>query len=259
MKKLFLLILGILLLAYSVSATMTVQIKLSYDNGTEMTGTINTNISIYDASTGGTQLWVETFNGVTLTSRGTFTQVLGLTTSLNGIDFYEDKWMNVQVNGEQPASRTRLTSVPSALTINASKITTGTLADARLSQNVLAAPVMLEQDNFPTISPVPFFNVTITPAGVEADPVWTGDCNCTEGYTCQDGICLATKELIVPVKTEYGFIVILFVVLCIYGLSRLEIARSKRKRKAEEKDIDTATKEVSNVILGALGGGNRKH
>jgi len=51
----------------------------------------------------------------------------------------------------------------------------------------------------------------------------------------------------------------LFILLGIYGLIKLEMARSKRKRKAEEKDIDTATKEVSNVILGALGGRNRKH
>jgi hypothetical protein len=119
MKKF--LIVTVLGLVLGTIAYSQVPKKISYQglltsSGTPVPdGSYNLTFKLYTDSSGGTPLWTETHTGVPV-SNGTFSVILGQTTSLDGISFAQQLYLAVE-EGSNPefSPRTTLTSAPYAL------------------------------------------------------------------------------------------------------------------------------------------------
>lgn len=113
---------------FDVKAAFTERInyqgKLADDNGvTVADGLYNMEFKLYDALSGGSNLWTETWSGgnkVQVTD-GLFSVELGTTTALATVDFNQDLWLSINIGGTGTPSwdgemspRKKLTSVPSA-------------------------------------------------------------------------------------------------------------------------------------------------
>lgn len=90
--------------------------------GAALTGTYSMTFRIFDAATGGTQVWTETQSSVQVDA-GVFNVLLGSVMPLNGSHFQKkDAWLEVTVSGGDPvvtetlAPRKRIASVPYSLT-----------------------------------------------------------------------------------------------------------------------------------------------
>jgi len=90
--------------------------------GTPLDGSYSLTFRFYNASTGGTMVWEEIQNGISV-SKGAFSVLLGQLTSLT-LAFDADYWLAVSVNGgAELTPRSRVASVPNAyLAQTASKI-----------------------------------------------------------------------------------------------------------------------------------------
>ena len=82
---------------------------LTDDSGTPLNGSYTIAFKIYNAESGGTQRWEETQTGVSVTN-GLFNVILGSVTPIN-LDFSEDYWLDITVDGEALPSRLKFTSV----------------------------------------------------------------------------------------------------------------------------------------------------
>ncbi len=84
--------------------------------GTNITdGTYSFTFKIFDASSGGNQLWSETQSSVSVTN-GIFQVALGSTSSLSSLNFTNPNlWLDVTFNGETFGSRIQLDAVPTAI------------------------------------------------------------------------------------------------------------------------------------------------
>lgn len=102
-----------------INETINFQGKIVNTDGTNVAnGNYDMVFELYDASSGGTQLWTETWNSgtsqVTLTN-GVFRVALGTNSTLSGVDFNQDNiWLKVTFNGEAMSPRIRFTAVPYA-------------------------------------------------------------------------------------------------------------------------------------------------
>lgn len=103
--------------AAGVNQTINFQGKIiNKTGGTNISdGTYSFTFKIYDASSGGNQLWSETQSSVSVTN-GIFQVALGSTTPLTSVNFNQDAlWLDITFNGENFTSRVRLASVPQAI------------------------------------------------------------------------------------------------------------------------------------------------
>ncbi len=84
---------------------------LTDDSGGPLTGTYDITFKVYNASSGGDMRWEETQTDVGVTN-GLFNVILGGAT-VGGIDlnFSEEYWLEIWVEGEQMSERLRFTSV----------------------------------------------------------------------------------------------------------------------------------------------------
>ena len=87
-----------------------------------VTGSITMTFRLYDASTGGTELWKEAHSiSLAEADKGLFNVVLGSVTSLSSTDFNTPMWLSVQVTGDSEMTpRQRLTA--SGYALNADKL-----------------------------------------------------------------------------------------------------------------------------------------
>ncbi len=107
--------------ATGINKTINFQGKLSKSDGTNVTnGTYSVVFTLYDASSGGTNLWTET-QSVT-TSNGIFQVALGSVNSLAGVNFNSDTiYLGIKVGTDSEMTpRIRFAAVPYAL--NADKL-----------------------------------------------------------------------------------------------------------------------------------------
>jgi len=86
--------------------------KLTDPTGVAIDGTANIVFRIYNAGTGGSLLWTET-HSLTPVNNGLFDVILGETTPMT-IDFNEQYWIELTVDGETLAPREQLSAVPYA-------------------------------------------------------------------------------------------------------------------------------------------------
>ena len=114
-----------------VPNTMHYQGRLkSATTGAALSGTYDFIFTLYDESTGGTNVWTETHENVTVTS-GYFEVTLGGTNSFadDGVDFTKNLYLDVSIEGESASSRVVVNAVPYAYTArameNASSAPTG--------------------------------------------------------------------------------------------------------------------------------------
>jgi len=105
----------------TVPATAQIERQISYQglltqaNGTPLTGAQNLGLRLYDAPTGGNLVWEEVQTGVTVTS-GLFNVYLGSVNSLAGVNFEQQLYLEVALQGSTPfLPRTRLAVVPYAI------------------------------------------------------------------------------------------------------------------------------------------------
>lgn len=110
---------GSVLAATGINPTINFQGKVVNTNGTNVTnGNYNMVFELYDASSGGTQLWTETWNSGTSqvsVTDGVFRVALGTHSSLSSLDFNQDNlWLRITFNGEAMSPRIRFTAVPYA-------------------------------------------------------------------------------------------------------------------------------------------------
>ncbi len=120
--------------APGINRTINFQGKVVNSNGTNVAdGQYTFVFRIYNASSGGSHLWTETQNNVTVTA-GVFRVALGSVSSISGVDFNTDElYLGINFNSDGEMSpRIRFASVPYAF--NAEKVsgltvtnTTGTL------------------------------------------------------------------------------------------------------------------------------------
>lgn len=88
--------------------------KLLDSSGTPRNGSYSITFSIWDASSGGTQLWTETQGSVSV-SNGAFSVRLGSANALTSTVFDGDtRYLQVQIGGETATSRQRLVTSPYA-------------------------------------------------------------------------------------------------------------------------------------------------
>ncbi|HBQ38782.1 MAG TPA: hypothetical protein DD714_07325, partial [Candidatus Omnitrophica bacterium] len=87
-----------------------------------VTGSITMTFRLYDASTGGTELWKEEHSiSLAEADKGLFNVVLGSVTALSSTDFNTPMWLSVQVTGDSEMTpRQRLTA--SGYALNADKL-----------------------------------------------------------------------------------------------------------------------------------------
>ncbi|MDD5292257.1 MAG: hypothetical protein PHY46_03645, partial [Candidatus Omnitrophica bacterium] len=99
---------------------LSLQAKVTLQDGTPLTGTYSATFRIYEAATGGTALWSEA-QTITFAS-GILDAVLGLTTAFpTTMTFNTDYWLSIEIGSDGEMSpRTRLTASPYAL--NSDKI-----------------------------------------------------------------------------------------------------------------------------------------
>ena len=100
-------------------------------NGVPLEGPYSLTFRLYDAETGGTEVWKEPQANVALAG-GHFSVLLGQVTPLTSMDWSQPRWLSVQVNGEPELTpRQRITSVPLAITAEklAVPVTTSTITD----------------------------------------------------------------------------------------------------------------------------------
>ncbi|MBX3043050.1 MAG: tail fiber domain-containing protein [Ignavibacteriae bacterium] len=96
-----------------VPNTLSWQGILQDNNGANLDGQFNITTKLFDVSSGGTALWIETQNNVQI-SDGLANLTLGEITPLT-ISFNNQLWLEVQVGAGTPLPRIKLTSVPYAL------------------------------------------------------------------------------------------------------------------------------------------------
>jgi len=71
---------------------------------------VNLEFRIYDAETGGTELWSENHIGVSLDGDGLFNVILGETVPIDTLHFNREYWIEVWVNGAPLPTRYKLTA-----------------------------------------------------------------------------------------------------------------------------------------------------
>lgn len=109
--------------------------------GSPLTGTYPIVFSLYDAASGGNQLWTETQS--VAVDKGIFNVALGSVTTL-GLTFDAQYYLDIQVNGEQMSARQPLTSVGYAFSadraesVAAGSITSASIANYSITNNNLA-------------------------------------------------------------------------------------------------------------------------
>lgn len=116
MKKLLVIFL-ILFATYSVFSQIPKEISwqgiLQDAQSNNLNGAYTLTIKLFNAETGGTALWTETFQDLSI-SDGLVNLVLGEKTALN-ISFNQQYWMEITVGTGTPLSRIKLTSTPYSL------------------------------------------------------------------------------------------------------------------------------------------------
>ena len=113
---------GMELASAEIPQLVNYQGRLTENSGTAVQGPVTITFRLYDAASGGSELWSEN-NTVTLTEpdNGVFNVILGGTTSMTSIDFNQPIWLSVQVAGDSEMTpRQRMTAVGYAM--NADKL-----------------------------------------------------------------------------------------------------------------------------------------
>ncbi len=82
---------------------------LTDNSSNPLNGTYSISFKIYNAESDGTEKWEETQSSVSVTN-GLFNVILGSVTPID-LDFSEDYWLDISVEGEQMPSRLKFTSV----------------------------------------------------------------------------------------------------------------------------------------------------
>ena len=101
--------------AFAQPTTMTTTGRLLDDSGSPVTGSEDITYTIYDAATGGSQVWEETVS-VSLDEDGFYTATLGATTPLDGSIFTGDVlYVETTIDGTALEPRVALGSVPYAI------------------------------------------------------------------------------------------------------------------------------------------------
>jgi hypothetical protein len=99
----------------AVPQTIAFQGYLADNGGQPLAGTVNLDIAVYAAASGGAALWSETHGAVPV-SQGVFAVALGSVTPLGGaVTNGAPRFLGVRVNGEAELPRTELRSAPFAL------------------------------------------------------------------------------------------------------------------------------------------------
>lgn len=100
MNKFFVIFL-IVFISYQTFAqpsTITYQGVLTDDSGDVISGTENIKFDIYTVETGGSSLWTET-HGTVAVSKGLFNVELGSVTPFGSLDFSQELWLEITVDG----------------------------------------------------------------------------------------------------------------------------------------------------------------
>lgn len=104
-------------------------------SGEPLTSTLDMRFALFDASTGGNELWFDDYSGVSIT-KGLYYVILGDKKEIN-LPFDKIYYLQIKIGNENLDPRVTLTSSAYSLSgINATNITTGTLANARLDANL---------------------------------------------------------------------------------------------------------------------------
>jgi len=96
-----------------IPQTISWQGILQDSEGELLDGNYDLTVKIYDVATGGTALWSETHNGLSITD-GLVNLMLGSINDLN-VSFDSQYWLEITIGEGTPLSRTMLTSVPYAM------------------------------------------------------------------------------------------------------------------------------------------------
>ena len=124
MKRAILILVGIVLFTGIASAEVPHLIRYQgyitdkNDPPQGLNGSYAMNFTLYDAETGGSSIWNEAYdtdNKVDI-SEGQFSVLLGtINDTLEGVDWSQDLWISIEVDGEEMNERQRITSVPTAI------------------------------------------------------------------------------------------------------------------------------------------------
>lgn len=139
MKKasLIYLLTGIIMLTATAASFAAAPRQINYQGyltnaaGSPLTGTYPVVFSLYDAATGGNQLWTET-QSVSV-DKGIFNIALGSVTTLS-LPFSSQYYLDIQVNGEHMTARQPLTSVGYAFSADrAESVATGSITSTSIA------------------------------------------------------------------------------------------------------------------------------
>ncbi len=145
----FLIAFGLSTAAFAdVPATMTYHGQLTDGAGQPVDTTVEATFHIYDAKTGGNEMWSEDFSTLDV-NNGAFTAQLGSNQPLTGVFDGHQYWLEVAINGETLSPRTAIDSVPYALRANSANDadTVGGKTPADLTASVPTTAADLAYDN----------------------------------------------------------------------------------------------------------------
>lgn len=139
MKKLF--FIGLAMLAFlqawsQVPKTISFQGYLTdKTSGEPLTSTLDMRFSLFDAVTGGTELWFDDYSGVAV-SKGLYYVILGDKKEIN-LPFDKIYYLQIKIGVENLDPRVTMTSAAYSISaINAGNITSGTIPNGRLDSNL---------------------------------------------------------------------------------------------------------------------------
>jgi hypothetical protein len=117
MKRLLAALLGTLVASAALGQPATISHQGYLESsGVPINGSRTITFSLFDAATGGTEVWKEKKVGVPVTD-GIFDVELGIGTSLEGVNLNRALWLQIAVDGDDLFPRSKVTGVPYAHTL----------------------------------------------------------------------------------------------------------------------------------------------
>jgi hypothetical protein len=122
------------LTSWTVPGTINYQGRLTDGNSDPVTGNVSMNLKLFDAATGGSELYSENIGTVTLDENGVYSFQFGAGGIVGALTSASSHWLELSIDGAAQSPRERILSVPFAQV--AGRVSAGSITAAMLSPDL---------------------------------------------------------------------------------------------------------------------------